>query len=191
MLRRQIVSQVSRISRQFSESQSLSQLSISLVRRYTTMTSDQGIPVFTVGKSVDIGRKVKEGLLPDYDIIHMVTSAESLKVDLPKILQGEKVIPSTSIGSNQDRPADAQRLPKLIAVGGGFSPEDFQAMKDSVDLTAGGVVAPEDVATWVKIGPKSPGQAPLVLPPGQLPSAEFVIKNSKAALDEVREEKGL
>ncbi|RVD81945.1 uncharacterized protein DFL_009791 [Arthrobotrys flagrans] len=161
---------------------------------------DTAIPIFTAGRSAEVGKAVKERLLPEYDVIHLSLSIESVKEDLPRILHGEHVVPSSGLGSNLDRPADAQKLPKLLVVGGGFSAEEYEDMKKSIDLTAGGKLTGGKIPVWVKrnVGegtPKGPDGKPIDI---KLPSGKFspafvniIIANVKAKLDEAARESGL
>ncbi|KAK6506721.1 hypothetical protein TWF481_005180 [Arthrobotrys musiformis] len=170
-------------------------------RFYSEMTiPDTAIPIFTAGRSASVGKAVKERLLPEYDVVHLSLSVESVKRELPRILRGEHVVPSSGLGSNIDRPADAQKLPRLLIVGGGFSAEEYEDMKNSIDLTAAGELAGSQVPVWVKrnVGegtPKGPDGKPVDI---KLPSGEFspafvdvIIANAKAKLDEAARDNGL
>ncbi|KAF3183390.1 hypothetical protein EYR41_000135 [Orbilia oligospora] len=170
-------------------------------RFYSKMAiQDTSIPVFTAGGSAEVGKAIKEGLLPEYDVIHLSLSVESVKEDLPRILRGDHVIPSSGLGSNLDRPADAQRLPKLLVAGGGFSAEEFEDMKNSIDLTAGGKLTGSQIPLWVERNvvagpPKGPDGKPINI---KLPSGEFspvfvgvVVANARTKLDEAARECGL
>ncbi|KAF3915621.1 hypothetical protein ABW21_db0208459 [Orbilia brochopaga] len=152
---------------------------------------NKAIPILMVGKHVEIGKHVKEQLLPDYDVIHVCLSLEDVKTDVPGILRGEFVTPASNIGSNKDRPRDAQRLPQLLSVGGGFSAEDFDEMQSSVDLTAGGRLSGDEVPVWLKRNPEA--KSALQLPGGQITPefAKFISDSLRKKLDEASKEKGL
>ncbi|KAK6350498.1 hypothetical protein TWF718_003689 [Orbilia javanica] len=172
-----------------------------LNRFYSIMAiPDTAIPIFTAGKSAQVGKAVKERLLPEYDVVHLSLSIESVKEELPRILRGEHVVPSSNLGSNLVRPENAQRLPKLLIVGGGFSAEEYEDMKNTIDLTANGKLAGDQVPVWVKrnVGegpPKRPDGSPIDI---KLPSGDFspefvnvIIANAKAKLDEAARESGI
>ncbi|KAF3926041.1 hypothetical protein ABW20_dc0108679 [Dactylellina cionopaga] len=162
--------------------------------------ADKAIPIFTAGRSTDVGKTVQERLLPDYDVVHLSLSVEAVKEELPRILRGEHVLPSSGLGSNKDRPVNAQRFPKLLAVGGGFTPEEYEDMKNTIDLTAGGKLTGDQVPMWVKRNAndgvlKKPDGPPVGI---KLPSGQFrpefvdvIISSAKARLDEAAKEKGL
>ncbi|EPS35129.1 hypothetical protein H072_11556 [Dactylellina haptotyla CBS 200.50] len=158
------------------------------------LVSDTSIPVFTAGRSPKVGKVIQERLLPQYDITYLALSVEEVKESLPRILRGEYVTPSSGIGSNIDRPADAQRFPKLLVVGGGFSAEDYEDMKNSIDLTAGGTLSGDQVPVWIERNvPSGPVTKPITLPSGDF-HPEFIdviIGSAKARLDEAAREKGL
>ncbi|KAK6534928.1 hypothetical protein TWF281_006228 [Arthrobotrys megalospora] len=197
MIKRQLISQTRAISKI-----PISQCNLRYqTRSYSRMSvADKSIPIFTAGRSPVVGKAVKERLLPEYDVIHLSLSVESVKDELPRILRGEHVVPTSGLGSNIDRPADAQKFPKLLAVGGGFSAEEYEDMKNSIDLTAGGKLTGDQIPVWVKrnVGdgsPKGPDGKPIDI---KLPSGEFspafvdvIINNAKAKLDEAARESGL
>ncbi|KAK6349502.1 hypothetical protein TWF696_005786 [Orbilia brochopaga] len=161
-------------------------------RMYSSIPDlDQAIPIFAAGRHAEVGKYVQGLLLPDYDVIHLSLSVDEVKADLPRILRGESITPSSKVGSNKDRPHNAQRLPKFLVVGGGFSPEDFDEMQRSVDLTAGGRLSGDDIPVWLKRNPGARG--PLELPRGEVTAeiVKFIVGNMRKRLDEAAKEKGL
>ncbi|KAK6362255.1 hypothetical protein TWF730_005952 [Orbilia blumenaviensis] len=196
MIKRELIAQARGISR----------LSVPCNLRYNIRflskmaIPEKAIPIFTAGRSVEVGKAVKERLLPEYDVIHLSLSVESVKEDLTRILRGEQVVPASGLGSNINRPANAQKLPKLLVVGGGFSAEEYEDMKGSIDLTAGGKLTGDQIPVWVKrnVGegtPHGPDGNPIdiKLPSGKF-SPEFVdviIANARAKLDEAARASGL
>ncbi|KAK6521793.1 hypothetical protein TWF506_001997 [Arthrobotrys conoides] len=197
MIKRQLISKTKIISRT-----PTFQSNLQYQRQFHSKMAiqDTSIPVFTAGKSTTVGKAVTERLLPEYDVIHLSLSTESVKEDLPRILRGGHVVPSSGIGSNLGRPADAQKLPKLLLIGGGFSAEEFEDMKNSIDLTAGGKLTGSQIPVWVKRNvaegpPKGPDGKPIDI---KLPSGDFspdfvniIIASAKANLDEAAKEIGL
>jgi hypothetical protein len=67
-------------------------------------------------------------------VIHVVRSVDDAKSELPALLKGEKVTPASGFGSNVDNssPVSGTEV-KAVIVGGGYSPEDFDAIKAVVD----------------------------------------------------------
>lgn len=67
-------------------------------------------------------------------VIHVVRSAESATTELPALLKGESVKPSSGFGSNVDAstPTSGTEV-KAVIVGGGYSPEEFETIKAAVD----------------------------------------------------------
>ncbi|KAJ6264969.1 hypothetical protein Dda_1123 [Drechslerella dactyloides] len=152
---------------------------------------DKAIPIFAAGRRAEIVREIQKQLLPDYDVIHLSLSVDEVKADLPRILRGEHVNSSCGVGSNKDRPPHAQRLPKFIVVGGGFSADDFDEMERSIDLTAGGQLFGDAVPMWLKRNTEQRG--PLELPPeGITPRVvEYILGTMKKRLDDAAKERGL
>ncbi|EWC45696.1 hypothetical protein DRE_05257 [Drechslerella stenobrocha 248] len=159
--------------------------------RESTINLAKAIPIFAAGRHAAIGRNLQEQLLPDYDVIHLSLSVEEVKRDLPRILRGDAVAPPSGIGSNKDRSADTQRLPKFLVVGGGFSPEEFEHMQLSIDLTGGGRLSGGDIPVWLKRNPRA--RTALELPGGEITPevTKFMASTLKARLDEAAKEMGL
>lgn len=55
--------------------------------------------------------------------MHHCNSVETGASELPALLKGSKVIPSTGVGSNATNAES--KIPVAVVVGGGFSPEEF------------------------------------------------------------------
>lgn len=67
-------------------------------------------------------------------VIHVVQNAEAATAELPALLKGESVKPSSGFGSNvsASTPTSGTEV-KGVIVGGGYSPEEFEAIKKAVD----------------------------------------------------------
>ena len=71
---------------------------------------------------------------PSSIVIHVVRDTQSAQTELPALLKGESVTPSSGFGSNVDNssPTSGNEV-KAVIVGGGYSPEEFDAIKAAVD----------------------------------------------------------
>ncbi|CAO2649429.1 Nn.00g068140.m01.CDS01 [Neocucurbitaria sp. VM-36] len=85
------------------------------------------IPVIVCGKNPNIAKKVREGLLPEYDVIHIILSLEAGLSDIPLLLSGKT--PKDTAGNLGSQNYDER--PVAVAVGGGFNDEMFDQMKDA------------------------------------------------------------
>jgi hypothetical protein len=67
-------------------------------------------------------------------VIHVCQNADSATSELPALLKGESIKPSSGFGSNASAstPTSGTEL-KGIIIGGGYSPEEFEAIKKAVD----------------------------------------------------------
>jgi len=88
--------------------------------------------------------------------------------EIPSILSGDFVKPESGQGTYaQGAPADAKD-PKAVVVGGGFSPDDFEQIRKTVDYVK--------VLPWFRADTsKPPGGAPGPPPPEKL--AERITKS--------------
>lgn len=87
------------------------------------------LPIVVCGKHPSIAASVRKGLLPEYDVIHVVLSVEAGISDIPLLLSSQAPRNSSSnLGSqNYTKP------PVAIALGGGFDSEMFEKMKNACD----------------------------------------------------------
>ena len=67
-------------------------------------------------------------------VIHVCRTTDDAKNELPAFLKGESVKPSSGFGTNVDNssPTSGTEV-KAVIVGGGYSPEEFEAIKAAVD----------------------------------------------------------
>ncbi|KAK6542808.1 hypothetical protein TWF694_006749 [Orbilia ellipsospora] len=162
--------------------------------------SESSIPVFTLGRSPHIGKTLQDKILPEFDLVHFSTSPESAKEELNRLLSGEHVVLASGIGSNKDRPPNEQRLPWLLAIGTAFSQEEYDDMKNSIDLTGGGNLSGDQIPVWVNRYPEdstpkgSDGQALTpFLPDGQFNPelVKAVVHTAKTRYTETAKTHGL
>ena len=69
-----------------------------------------------------------------FTVIHNCRSVETATSEIPALLKGEAIQPSSGFGSNHgsSSPISGTEV-KAIIVGGGFAPEDFGAIRDAVN----------------------------------------------------------
>lgn len=63
-------------------------------------------------------------------VIHVCHGVEDAQSEIPRLIRGEHLIPSSGLGSNVDT-TNQGRLAKAVLVGGKFSPEDIEAVRQS------------------------------------------------------------
>ncbi|KAF1851046.1 uncharacterized protein K460DRAFT_302766 [Cucurbitaria berberidis CBS 394.84] len=85
------------------------------------------IPVIVCGKNPNIAKKVREDLLPEYDVIHIILTLEAGTLEIPRLLSGKT--PEKTPGNHGSQ--NYTQKPVAIAVGGGFDNEAFGQMKDA------------------------------------------------------------
>ncbi|RMD42195.1 hypothetical protein DV735_g2959, partial [Chaetothyriales sp. CBS 134920] len=92
------------------------------------------VPVLLLGKIEAHIAGVSRGLLPDYDVIHNVRSVQVAESEIPALLKGEPVQPSSGFGSNykSSNPVSGSQI-KAVIVGGGFTPEEFQTIEKIIN----------------------------------------------------------
>ncbi|KAK1633418.1 hypothetical protein BDP81DRAFT_397306 [Colletotrichum phormii] len=94
--------------------------------------SSSPIPIILCGKTEEIGRGVIEGLKPEYEVIHFITSPASGAVIIPALLASKTTTlpqhPDTStIGSgNYASP------PRAVVLGGAFDEEAVKMLQKAV-----------------------------------------------------------
>ncbi|KAI9879113.1 MAG: hypothetical protein M1823_006873 [Watsoniomyces obsoletus] len=94
------------------------------------------VPLILCGKIEGNIKSMCASLAPEYDIIHVVRTTDDAKSELPALLKGDSVKPSSGFGSNTDAssPTSGTEV-KAVIVGGGYSPDEFEAIKSAVDGT--------------------------------------------------------
>ncbi|KAH7087629.1 hypothetical protein FB567DRAFT_525383 [Paraphoma chrysanthemicola] len=97
-----------------------------------------GLPVVVVGRNANIARKVREGLGPEYDVIHIILSQTQATADIPLLLATPSQTPPDSEYNYGSQKYGAR--PVAIAVGGGFDDRMFAEIKDACKDVDKGVV---------------------------------------------------
>lgn len=111
------------------------------------------VPIVVCGRNSDIAKKVGTALLPECDAIHIILSVESGISDIPALLASK----TPSNASDNFGSQNYSKRPLAVAVGGGFSDDMFDQMKDACKDV------PEPV--WLRVdtskmeGPPAPGMA--------------------------------
>ncbi|KAH6706323.1 hypothetical protein BKA61DRAFT_660166 [Leptodontidium sp. MPI-SDFR-AT-0119] len=99
------------------------------------MTDSKALPVILFGKLPSVTTPQIEALLPEIDVIHLITSLPSARIELPSLLslshQPKPTIthPSSGKGSNTARSPSQQKRAMVVIVGGGFSEEEFEELE--------------------------------------------------------------
>ncbi|RMZ80462.1 hypothetical protein DV737_g3039, partial [Chaetothyriales sp. CBS 132003] len=92
------------------------------------------VPVLLCGKIEGHILGMTRELLPDYDVIHNVRSIETAETEIPALLRGEPVQPSSGFGSNHKSPTPVSGAQvKAVIIGGGFTPQEAQAIHKLVN----------------------------------------------------------
>ncbi|KAF2638973.1 hypothetical protein P280DRAFT_508680 [Massarina eburnea CBS 473.64] len=87
------------------------------------------IPILVCGRNPIVAKGVREGMVPEYDVIHICLDPAKAVTEVPLILSGGT--PSNhkdNLGSQ-----NYTRVPIAIAAGGGYSNEQFDAVKKAAD----------------------------------------------------------
>ncbi len=67
-------------------------------------------------------------------VVHVCRTTDDARNELPTFLKGESIKPSSGFGSNVDSSSPTSGTAvKAIIVGGGYSPEEFEAIKAAVN----------------------------------------------------------
>ncbi|KAF2012647.1 hypothetical protein BU24DRAFT_494610 [Aaosphaeria arxii CBS 175.79] len=84
------------------------------------------IPIVIAGRNPDITKAVRKAVWPDYDVIHIILDPHSGAKDLPSLISGTSLPPSSNPGSqNYTKP------PVAVALGGGYDDEAFELIKSA------------------------------------------------------------
>ncbi|KAE9371721.1 hypothetical protein N431DRAFT_484199 [Stipitochalara longipes BDJ] len=86
------------------------------------------IPIVLCGASPQIATGVKNGLLPEIEVIHVILSAEAGAAEIPLLLEGQSLPPSENVGSQ-----NYSKKPVAIITGGGYDDARFKLMKDACE----------------------------------------------------------
>ncbi|KAI4935743.1 hypothetical protein J4E86_011364 [Alternaria arbusti] len=85
------------------------------------------IPIVVCGRNPNIAKAVREGVEPEYDVIHINLSVEEAIISIPHIiLSRTPANPTPNISS-----MNYGQRPAAVALGGGFNDEMFAQIKAS------------------------------------------------------------
>ncbi|KAG9196203.1 hypothetical protein G6011_01324 [Alternaria panax] len=85
------------------------------------------IPIVVCGRNPNIAKAVREGVKPEYDVIHVNLSVEEATSSIPLLISSKTPPNSPSnIGSQ-----NYDKRPVVVALGGGFNDEMFEEIKGS------------------------------------------------------------
>ncbi|KAF2425318.1 hypothetical protein EJ08DRAFT_736779 [Tothia fuscella] len=133
------------------------------------MSSSCPIPVLSYGRHASTAAGVKEGLAPEYDVVHFCLTEDAAKAEFPRVLSGDlDGEPACDIGSNAGRKVEDRLVPKTVLCGGGISLEEVDELKSLVGDKPGLV--------WIKLNPED-----LDGPPGPATIVPFMKRKLQAA----------
>ncbi|KAF9878940.1 hypothetical protein CkaCkLH20_03840 [Colletotrichum karsti] len=140
------------------------------------------IPVICCGKTEQIGRGVIEGLKPEYEVIHFITTPASGAAIIPAILAGQTPPPthadSSAIGSGNYAAA-----PRAIILGSAFDDDALATIKKGVADAAAKAGGPEmRKVPWVRNDTSKPA------PPIGPEYGRAVVARCKEALGRLEKE---
>ncbi|KIX06996.1 uncharacterized protein Z518_04972 [Rhinocladiella mackenziei CBS 650.93] len=83
------------------------------------------------GKQPPLAQFMIKNLAQKIELVMVCTSVDSAVSEIPALLKGESVTPSSGLGSNAEGAGRSDV--SLIIVGGGYSPADLEAIRSAVD----------------------------------------------------------
>ncbi|EXJ79310.1 hypothetical protein A1O3_08812 [Capronia epimyces CBS 606.96] len=72
-----------------------------------------------------------KNLVPKIEIVHACATADAAVSEIPGLLKGNVITPSSGLGTNAE--GSNRSDVSLIIVGGGYSPEEVEAIRKAVD----------------------------------------------------------
>ncbi|KAK3346095.1 hypothetical protein B0T25DRAFT_571253 [Lasiosphaeria hispida] len=119
-----------------------------------TTTSKMGIPIASYGANPEVGIAIRDGLAPEYEIVHVSLNLAAALVELPKLASGDTSVVTergtNSVGDKQvpvaiifagSLPADEVAQVKAAVAAKAPSAKLIQVTKD--DVLATGATAPD------------------------------------------------
>ncbi|KIX93361.1 uncharacterized protein Z520_11004 [Fonsecaea multimorphosa CBS 102226] len=83
------------------------------------------------GKQPQLTDFMLKNLLPKIEVVHVCNNADTAVSEIPTLLKGDIISPSSGLGANAQ--GSGRSDISFIIIGGGFSPEDVQAIKSAAD----------------------------------------------------------
>ncbi|KAM0420637.1 hypothetical protein ACHAPT_011553 [Fusarium lateritium] len=123
------------------------------------------IPIIYCGAHPDLCDRIAHLIASRYDVVHIANTRSTAIQELPTLLKGEPIKPASGLGSQSGQ------FPLAAVVGGAFTNEDLEAVKEACD--------PVKKIAWFKKIPASP----------EAPPAGVLAKGIQEKLDEEFREK--
>ncbi|KAF2031370.1 hypothetical protein EK21DRAFT_110972 [Setomelanomma holmii] len=95
-------------------------------------------PVVLIGRKPEIATSVRKGLMPEYDVVHVILSDEQGLKDLPLLLSNPPKTP-TNTEDNYGSKNYGER-PLAVAAGGGLNDEMFNNLRAACKDIEKGIV---------------------------------------------------
>ncbi|KUJ06907.1 uncharacterized protein LY89DRAFT_661557 [Mollisia scopiformis] len=131
----------------------------------------EAIPIILCGKSPQIATGVKNSLMPEYDVIHIILTPSAGITEIPSILSGSDLDSNDNIGSqNYSKPAQA------VVTGAGYDEEAVEKMRKACSAKGGSRVP------WLRPDTSIP------TPPLGPKYGEAMVRRVKGCLRELEEE---
>ncbi|OAP62447.1 hypothetical protein AYL99_04650 [Fonsecaea erecta] len=91
------------------------------------------LPVAAVlcGKQPQLTEFMIKNLMPKIEVVHVCTNVDAAVEEIPALMKGNTTRPSSGMGTNASGRERSDI--SLIIIGGGFSPQDIQAIKSAAD----------------------------------------------------------
>ncbi|KAK5009946.1 hypothetical protein LTR39_004824 [Cryomyces antarcticus] len=110
------------------------------------------VPVLLCGKSPMLAQGFMSALSSTYDVVHVCHDTSSARREIPALLAGESIQPSSGLGSNANSDSK-HRAPRAIIVGKGFSEDEVETMRGYEGADKVPWLVPDDAKmTWSRIG---------------------------------------
>nr|OQO30552.1 hypothetical protein B0A51_01178 [Rachicladosporium sp. CCFEE 5018] len=85
------------------------------------------IPVALCGKNPNMASRFTDAMNDEFHVTHVFTSVGAVSHELPALLKGQSIKPSSGLGSNCH--SEKSQAPRAIIVGAGFSRSELDEMR--------------------------------------------------------------
>ncbi|KAJ5168703.1 uncharacterized protein N7482_004297 [Penicillium canariense] len=135
------------------------------------------LPVVLCGRRAEVGKPVAELLLPEYEVVHFITTNEACLSDIPRLLSGQKPQSADESGVGTQ---NYSKTARAVIFGRGYDITEVEQFRKASD---GSNVHP---VAWITGDPnRKPG--PNDPPPGP-GYAQFAAEQVKGKLNKWRDE---
>ncbi|KIW72589.1 hypothetical protein PV04_00770 [Phialophora macrospora] len=97
---------------------------------------------------------IVKNLAPKIEVVHVCTTRDTAVSEIPALLRGETAAPSSGLGANAE--GSARSDVSLIIIGGGYSKDDVQAIKEAADAVKPLPLFWADISKTAGSGPPAP-----------------------------------